>query len=70
MARQRLRGATLADHQYEEVYLRAHASVSEARESIGTCIGLDNTFRHRSSIDRKTPDQDYFNKSMPEALAA
>lgn len=55
---------------YEQVYLRAYASVSEARAHIGTCIGFCNSRRPHSSIDGKTPDQAYFNQPMPEAVAA
>jgi putative transposase len=42
---------------YEEVYLRAYASVPEARASIGRYIdGFYNTRRPHSSLDRRTPD--------------
>ena len=47
---------------YEEVYLRAYASVSEARASLGRYIdGFYNTRRPHSSLDRRTPDEAYFN---------
>ncbi len=55
---------------YEEVYLRAYASVSEARASLGRYIdGLYNTSRPHSSLDRQTPDAAYFTAppSMPMA---
>ena len=55
---------------YEEVYLRAYASVSEARAHIGNDIGLYNSRRPHSWLDGKTPDQVYFNQPMPEAVAA
>jgi putative transposase len=42
---------------YEEVYLRAYASVSEARASIGRYLGFYNSRRPHSSLDGKTPDQ-------------
>ena len=46
---------------YEEVYLRAYASVPEARASIGRYIdGFYNPRRPHSSLDRKTPDEAYF----------
>ena len=54
----------------EKVYLRAHASVSKARASIGTYIGFCNSRRPLSSLDGKTPDQAYFNQPMPQAVAA
>ena len=57
---------------YEEVYLRAYGSVSEARQSIGRYLDLYNRRRPHSSLDGQTPDQAYFgHKSMlPIRLAA
>ena len=55
---------------YEEVYLRAYASVSEARAGIGHYLGFYNSRRPHSSLDGRTPDQAYFNQPMPEAVAA
>ena len=55
---------------YEEVYLRAIASLSEARAGIGRYLTLHNTRRPQSSLDGKTPDQPYFNQPMPEAVPA
>ena len=55
---------------YEEVYLRAYASVSEARAGIGWYLTFCNTRRPHSSLDGRTPDQAYFNQPMPEAVAA
>jgi putative transposase len=55
---------------YEEVYLRAYASVSEARAGIGRYLTFYNTRRPHSSLDGRTPDQAYFNQPMPEAVAA
>jgi putative transposase len=45
---------------YEEVYLRAYGSVSEARASIGRYLGFFNARRPHSSLAAKTPDQIYF----------
>ncbi len=45
---------------YDEVYLKAYDSVSEARASIGRFIDFYNSRRPHSSLDRKTPDQAYF----------
>ena len=46
---------------YEEVYLRAYASVSQARASLGRYIdGMYNTRRPHSSLDGQTPDEAYF----------
>jgi putative transposase len=55
---------------YEEVYLRAYASVSEARAGIGRYPTFHNGRRPHSSLDGKTPDQAYFNQPMREAVAA
>ncbi|ARE85474.1 Integrase core domain protein [Roseovarius mucosus DSM 17069] len=55
---------------YEEVHLRAYASVSEARAGIGRYLAFYNSRRPNSSLDGKTPDQAYFNQPMPEAVAA
>jgi putative transposase len=50
---------------YEEIYLRAYASVSEARGYIGHYIGFYNSWRPYSPLDGKAPDQAYFNQPMP-----
>jgi len=49
---------------YEEVYLRAYASVSEARASIGQYLAFYNGRRPHSWLDRRTPDQVYFNRPL------
>ena len=54
---------------YEEVYLRAYEDVPEARASLGRYIGFYNGRRPHSSLDRRTPDQAYFNP-QPLRLAA
>jgi putative transposase len=54
---------------YEEVYLRAYDSVSEARASIGRYLNFYNGRRPHSSLDGVTPDQAYFN-FLPLRLAA
>ena len=54
---------------YEEVYLRAYDSVSEARSSIGRYLAFYNHRRPHSSLDRRTPDEAYFTPS-PLAAAA
>ena len=54
---------------YEEVYLRAYDSVSEARASIGRYLSFYNGRRPHSSLDGTTPDRAYFN-SLPLRLAA
>ena len=45
---------------YEEVYLRAYDSVSEARASIGRYFNFYNGRRPHSRLDGMTPDQAYF----------
>ena len=54
---------------YEEVYLRAYDIVSEARTSIGRYLDFYNSGRPHSSLDRRTPDQAYFN-ALPHVAAA
>jgi putative transposase len=54
---------------YEEVYLRAYASVSEAKAGLARYFAFYNTRRPHSSLDRLTPDQFYFN-SLPQPKAA
>ncbi|AJP71321.1 integrase [Sphingomonas hengshuiensis] len=49
---------------YEEVYLRAYGSVSEARGSIGRYLAFYNGRRPHSSLDRRTPDQVYFDRPL------
>jgi putative transposase len=56
---------------YEEVYLRAYASVSEARASLGRYIDrFYNTRPPHSSLDRKMPDEAYFNALPSIPMAA
>ena len=54
---------------YEEIYLRAYDSVGEARASIGRYLTLYNSRRPHSSLDRRTPDQAYFDR-LPQTAAA
>jgi len=54
---------------YEEVYIRAYDSVGEARRSIGRYFQFYNGKRPHSSLDRKTPDQVYF-QDMPQLAVA
>jgi len=54
---------------YEEVYLKAYNTVSEARTSIGQYLEFYNRRRPHSSLDRMTPEQFYFN-SLPLTQAA
>ena len=54
---------------YEEVYLKAYETVTEARASIGRYVHFYNTRRPHSSLERRTPDQAYFNW-LPQIAAA
>jgi putative transposase len=54
---------------YEEVYLRAYDTVSDARASIGRYLAFYNGRRPHSSLDRQTPDQAYFDR-LPQSVAA
>jgi putative transposase len=54
---------------YEEVYLRAYDSVAEARASIGRYLDFYNTRRPHSSLDRRTPDEAYFDPLQQSAAA-
>ena len=54
---------------YEEVYLHAYDTVSQARASLGRYFDFYNRRRPHSSLDAATPDQAYFNQ-QPIRLAA
>ncbi|MBP1181416.1 putative transposase [Methylobacterium sp. PvR107] len=54
---------------YEEIYLRAYDTVSMARASIGRYLAFYNDRRPHSSLDRRTPDQAYFDR-LPHPVAA
>ncbi|TXN73475.1 IS3 family transposase [Methylobacterium sp. WL18] len=54
---------------YEEIYLRTYDTVSTARASIGRYLALYNGRRPHSSLDRRTPDQAYFDR-LPHSAAA
>lgn len=52
---------------YEEVYLRAYESVSEARRHLACYMEFYNVRRPHSSLDERTPDAVYF---QPTLMAA
>ncbi|WP_236728644.1 IS3 family transposase [Methylobacterium sp. WSM2598] len=54
---------------YEEIYLRAYDTVSTARASIGRYLVFYNGRRPHSSLDRRTPDQAYFDRRPHPAAA-
>lgn len=56
---------------YEEVYLHAYESVSQARTGISRYIEFYNTRRPHSSLQARTPDVVYFDSlPRPSAVAA
>ncbi len=55
---------------YEEVYLRAYGSVSEARQGIARYLRWYNSGRPHLSLDRQTPDEFYYQQSPELARAA
>lgn len=55
---------------YEEVYLHAYESVSQAKAGIARYIGFYNERRPHSSLDKKTPDEFYFATLTAMAQAA
>ena len=57
---------------YEEVYLLAYDSVSNARSSLGRYLDLYNRRRPYSSLDDQTPDQAHYGSRyvLPIRLAA
>ena len=54
---------------YEEVYLRAYDTVSDARASICRYLAFYNGQRPHSSLNRQTPDQAYLTR-LPQPAAA
>lgn len=54
---------------YEEVYLRAYESVSEARRSIGRYFEFYNARRPHSSLGGATPDE-FYARPLPGPTAA
>ena len=56
--------------QYEEVYLRASRSVSEARRGLDRSVAFYNRRRPHSSLGGQPPDQAYVNQPTPSSAAA
>jgi putative transposase len=54
---------------YEEVYLKAYDDVPEARSSLGRYLEFYNGRRPHTALDRRTPDQAYFDP-LPLRTAA
>ena len=55
---------------YEEVYLHAYATVTEARAAIGRYLQFYNGRRPHSSLGGQIPDQAYLNATTPIPAAA
>jgi putative transposase len=54
---------------YEEVYIKAYASVAEARSSLEKYFVFYNTRRPHQALDGQTPDQAYFTPLQLPAAA-
>ncbi|MCX7377589.1 MAG: integrase core domain-containing protein, partial [Alphaproteobacteria bacterium] len=54
---------------YEEVYLRAYDSVSDARASLGRYLDFYNARRPHSSLGARTPERAYL-AHLPSRVAA
>ena len=52
---------------YEEVYLKAYDTVSEAKVSLGIYFEFYNSERRHQSLDEMTPDSIYFEPSARKA---
>ena len=55
---------------YEEVYLHAYESVAAAKVGIARYIDFYNSHRPHSSLDKKTPDEFYFETLLQLQAAA
>jgi putative transposase len=55
---------------YEEVYLKAYASLTEARQALAAYFTMYNTRRPHQSLDYQTPDVVYFQRLAPARWAA
>ena len=54
---------------YEEVYLHAYDSLSDARAQIARYVGFYNQRRPHRSLDGRTPDAVYY-ETLPHVAAA
>ena len=54
---------------YEEVYLKAHESVSEARAGLGRYFEFYNAQRPHPSLGGMTPDE-FYTRALPTLVAA
>ena len=54
---------------YEQVYLHAYESVSEAKQQLASYFAFYNTRRPHSSLGKRTPDMTYFREQLIEQAA-
>ena len=54
---------------YEEIYLHAYATVSEAKTNLSRYLAFYNQRRPHSALEGATPDTAYFT-SLPQIVAA
>jgi len=55
---------------YEEVYLKAYESISEARDGLKAYFDFYNRLRRHQSLDRRSPDEFYWTTLPQEKVAA
>jgi putative transposase len=55
---------------YEDVYLKAYASIAEARQGLGEYFEFYNRQRRHQSLDRRTPDDVYWSTLPQKKVAA
>jgi putative transposase len=55
---------------YEDVYLKAYASIAEARQGLGEYFEFYNGRRRHQSLDRRTPDDVYWSTLPQKEVAA
>jgi putative transposase len=54
---------------YEEVYLKAYGSISEARLELGNYFEFYNYQRRHQGLDERTPDEVYWT-TLPQRRVA
>ncbi len=55
---------------YEDIYLKAYASMAEVKNGLATCFKFYNEKRWHNSFDRKTPAMVYFDTLAQKQAAA
>ena len=55
---------------YEDVYLKAYASIAAARQGLGMYFDFYNRLRRNQSLDNKTPDEVYWTTLPKQQVAA